>query len=650
MGTNESVDSTAVPLDQRSAANLGNYNPAVHQLNPPTQGRNLNTNEGIYNVNNSGAVFGQQKLNPSYLPTMQPPVFSHHINSPMYPDFPSNNVIGPSSAYPRGIGEMGGSLSRTANNVVKREKIDKGRQNERKELKQVLQNAQMNLSPANLAVTQYDPGLYNNRYPIDVKQGPYVHTSPQVYSRGYPTENVSPNAYGWIEPSNTSYYQEAGGLVFPYQQYNGASTVGVYNNSNTAVSTEPWDPAEEKRKLALKNLLIRPIVQMKGEAWDDNEWNDFNSFRSFPAACTDFLRIIELTKDSTMAAEIKEFLTSDLLTPRYVARNNPPENGKKLNHFHVFWNFMHQLPFAVKRWDTATSRKLKLFYEVWVRITLQCGYCRGHYITWVGKYPPPVTDRESLNHWLFRLHNDVNLRSSKPQFEWSTYKQRWGPNEHKTPEKRKRIESKKSTPQYSTPQHRAPQNRTPHHSSSSMYSTPKKSTTLRVIAPQQSGSRNSSYGSVSKTSKSGGSPYTYIGVTGTPRTPRLSPSPQQEKLSGTKVLRTPNTEKKKPSPSEPSSASIEATVRELTGLGIEEELATLKLYKPTRQAHYVVTPPGPETCLPRRCLSRKKLLLRRNRVKKHKGPYLPRKRVSRRGRGFKINVSPNNNRNKERNV
>jgi len=37
-----------------------------------------------------------------------------------------------------------------------------------------------------------------------------------------------------------------------------------------------------------------------------------------------------------------------------------------------------------------------------------------------------VSDRTSLSQWLFRLHNDVNVRSSKPQFPWGKYIQRWG--------------------------------------------------------------------------------------------------------------------------------------------------------------------------------------------------------------------------------
>jgi len=154
---------------------------------------------------------------------------------------------------------------------------------------------------------------------------------------------------------------------------------------------------------------------------------DFNAPRSFTSASINFLRIIELTKDKEMASEIKGFVTSDLLTPRYTPTHHHAEKGRKLNHFHVFWNMIHQLPFAVKTWDKKTVDILKLFYTVWVTATLLCEYCRGHYKSWIKKHPPTVNDLVSLNRWIFRLHNDVNKRSSKPQFQWQNYNERWGP-------------------------------------------------------------------------------------------------------------------------------------------------------------------------------------------------------------------------------
>jgi len=658
MGANESIETRTKPRGQQQVAKRGNYNPAVYQINSPQQ-RPFHAPINASYMGQKSPFMGKQSLGPVYSPVMLHPMPSHGTTSPISPGFLPGNNLGQLLARPVDIEQTSPrkktgkiekrkqtSPRKKTGKIEKRKIIKEGRAKRRKAVKNGLQarkrrmqtysrvshQSTSTISPAVPAATQYDSGLYNRRYPVDFQPQLYMHSSPQVYPRGYNADAVSPNTYQWRDSPNTSWYQKPGVVVTPYKQYNEDRTRGVYNSSKV-VPTVPTDTAGEKRKLALKNLLIRPIVQMKGEAWDDNEWKDLGTFHSFHAACTEFLSIIELTEDKKMAAEITEFLGSEHLTPRYIAKDHPPWPGKKLNHFHVFWNLMHQLPFAVKKWNNATTRKLKLFYEEWVTTTLQCGYCKGHYKTWLKQSPPAVTDRASLNQWLFMLHNDVNKRTSKPQFDWDKYNQRWGPIDHQTP--KKRMPSKSSTSEKS---------------SSSKYSTPQKSITSRYSPPNSAQSRNSGYGSISKTTKSGGSPYKYVGSSGTQKTPRLSPSRQQERLSGKQSPFTQSSEKNKYGKSEESLASIEATVRELTGLDIDEELATLKRYRRKEQPHSVGrAPQGHETSLPRRCLSRKKLLTRRNRATKRSGPILPRKRVSRRGRTSKFSASHNNS-NKQRNM
>merc|ERR1719419_58105 len=283
--------------------------------------------------------------------------------------------------------------------------------------------------------------LYNHQYPqYGNEASNSMSKSTGAHPLVYPVDNVSVRDDQLLNSQWSSLNQEAGSFrSSPYQNDNAAIyEAGAYNKRNRITPKESSkftgdlqkpDSPEEKRKLALKNLLIRPIVIMRGEAWDESVWKDFNTPRNFHAACSDFLKIIALTKDKKMAMEIKDFLKSDLLTPRYSEENQPPEHGKKLNHFHVFWNIMHQLPFSVKMWDQKTKEKLTLFYKVWIASTIQCRECKGHYQTWIKKQPPLVSDRTSLSKWLFRLHNDVNQRTSKPQFQWDKYEQRWGPND-----------------------------------------------------------------------------------------------------------------------------------------------------------------------------------------------------------------------------
>jgi len=190
---------------------------------------------------------------------------------------------------------------------------------------------------------------------------------------------------------------------------------------------------ELMRKLKLSELLITPIVTMKGTAYDNERWfeRDFDSQRNFHSSCTDFIQIVMLTDAQETAKKLKEFLSSELIEPRYV----PTEHvfrKRQLNHFHTFWNVMHQLPFYMKNWDENTKSKLIWFYEVGVKDTLPCPFCQKHYIQWLKDKPVSshVGSMKNLNQWLFKLHDEVNRTSKKPKFEWKGYERRWGPRKN----------------------------------------------------------------------------------------------------------------------------------------------------------------------------------------------------------------------------
>jgi len=136
-----------------------------------------------------------------------------------------------------------------------------------------------------------------------------------------------------------------------------------------------------------------------------------------------------LTNHQETAKKLKEFLCSDLIEPRYVPSEHIFRN-RRLNHFHVFWNIMHQLPYYMKKWNKKTKEQLIWFYEVGIRETLQCPICQNHFSKWLIQMPvsDAVGSRTKLNQWLFILHDDVNRRSNKPSFQWKAYERRWAPN------------------------------------------------------------------------------------------------------------------------------------------------------------------------------------------------------------------------------
>lgn len=456
MGTNQSKKIRTKSWDQQQRTN--EHKP-THPLNRPQWKPIRTINVNMNDINNRVSLYGENNFGQLIAPIILPPVSNKGINSvassaPLrretvaYPTVGkrrSGSYTGPmhTAGHGRGSNQVIQDIPRSIKPIEREFWSERAMQT-------YPQNLIINQTLVNPMVTEYDSSFYRSLYPNEVHSIPYVYDTPEVYPIIYPTSNFTEDEFVWVEPQNISFnnkdafflnheHQHGNAILLPVEVYNSSrSTLMSTVNNGVTDNIEKYDPAEEKRKLALKKLLIRPIIRMKGVAWDEKEWKDFNTPHSFHAACRDFLRIIELSKEKKMAFEIKDFLTSDLLTPRYNPEHHQLENDKRLNHFHVFWNLMHQLPFAVQQWNKETAQKLNLFYKVWVAVLLRCNYCRAHYLTWIDKYPPLVTDRVSLSQWLFRLHNDVNQRTSKPLFLWAKYNQRWGPSDPQSPKQKDR--------------------------------------------------------------------------------------------------------------------------------------------------------------------------------------------------------------------
>lgn len=54
-----------------------------------------------------------------------------------------------------------------------------------------------------------------------------------------------------------------------------------------------------------------------------------------------------------------------------------------------------------------------------------CGYCGEHLGVEMQKNPPDVSGREQLSKWLCNVHNEVNERLGKSQFDCSRVLERW---------------------------------------------------------------------------------------------------------------------------------------------------------------------------------------------------------------------------------
>jgi len=268
------------------------------------------------------------------------------------------------------------------------------------------------------------------RFPKSANQGqrhfPERNLKVSLYNQHMQGSSSAQKMRNFPRQNQGLYRKRSGSTPFPSSRSGSPNIIDPLDAELGAIPLTP----ELKLKLKLDQLLVKPIVTMKGTAYNEEKWyeRDFDTERNFYSSCTDFLQIVNLTKAQDTAKKLTDFLCSDIIKPRYLPSKHRFRN-RKLNHFHTFWNVMHQLPYYTKKWDKKTKAQLIWFFDVGIKETLPCPYCQKHYKKWLVDTPvsAAIGSRRKLNQWLFELHDDVNQRSNKPSFQWKAYERRWAP-------------------------------------------------------------------------------------------------------------------------------------------------------------------------------------------------------------------------------
>ncbi|EPZ36898.1 Erv1/Alr domain-containing protein [Rozella allomycis CSF55] len=92
---------------------------------------------------------------------------------------------------------------------------------------------------------------------------------------------------------------------------------------------------------------------------------------------------------------------------------------------HSTWTFLHTLAAKYPANPTAEQKaEMKSFVEMFGRL-YPCEECGQHFREMLGKEPPKVESGVEFQKWLCGLHNKVNLRLGKAEFDCERLNERW---------------------------------------------------------------------------------------------------------------------------------------------------------------------------------------------------------------------------------
>lgn len=81
------------------------------------------------------------------------------------------------------------------------------------------------------------------------------------------------------------------------------------------------------------------------------------------------------------------------------------------------WHFLHTMTLRYPDTPTDDDKKmLRDFFHLFSRL-YPCGDCANHFQGMLARFPPQVGSRKSASLWLCSLHNKVNARLHKPEFD-----------------------------------------------------------------------------------------------------------------------------------------------------------------------------------------------------------------------------------------
>ncbi|ORZ35408.1 ERV/ALR sulfhydryl oxidase domain-containing protein [Catenaria anguillulae PL171] len=100
----------------------------------------------------------------------------------------------------------------------------------------------------------------------------------------------------------------------------------------------------------------------------------------------------------------------------------PPDSIELGNHS---WTFLHTS--AAYYPDSPTPQHQSAMAQLLQGVSqlYPCGWCATHMREYMQAHPPQLESRTAVSQWMCVMHNDVNRRLGKPEFDCSRVMERW---------------------------------------------------------------------------------------------------------------------------------------------------------------------------------------------------------------------------------
>ncbi|XP_067001139.1 FAD-linked sulfhydryl oxidase ALR [Anabrus simplex] len=135
-------------------------------------------------------------------------------------------------------------------------------------------------------------------------------------------------------------------------------------------------------------------------------------------ACTDFRTWAKLAAKGPAKGNV-----SSEKEQQHKPRKNCPLDKDKLGR-HT-WSFLHTMAAYYPESPSSEQKKnMKQFFSIFSQF-YPCEHCAEDLRNQLKVTPPETQSQEDLSQWLCRIHNNINLRLGKPEFDCSKVNERW---------------------------------------------------------------------------------------------------------------------------------------------------------------------------------------------------------------------------------